>query len=67
MPKSDAQLGKDNTNNMVEKWDLPYDLGATDAERAKIRSLMEQDLPIPPTFGDPLFQYGFGLQGFDAR
>ncbi len=66
LPKSDTQLGTDNTNNMIEKWDLPYDIGATDAERIQIRNYIKQGLPVPPIFGDPLFQYGFGMQGFDG-
>ncbi|HET7732535.1 MAG TPA: glycoside hydrolase family 3 C-terminal domain-containing protein, partial [Paludibacter sp.] len=65
LPKSDAQLGTDNLNNMVEKWELPYDIGATDAERIRIRSYIKQGLAVPPIFGDPLFQYGFGMQGFN--
>jgi hypothetical protein len=64
MPKSLAQLGSDNTNNMVEKWDLPYDLGANETERIQIRNYMKQGVAVPPIFGDPLFQYGFGIQGF---
>jgi len=64
LPKSDAQIGTDDLNNMVEKWDLPYDIGATDAERILIRNYINQGLSVPPIFGDPLFQYGFGLQGF---
>ena len=64
LPRSDAQIGTDKLTDMKEKWDLPYDLGATDAERAKIRSLIDQGQRVPPIFGDPLFQYGFGLQGF---
>ena len=67
LPKSDTQLGTDKLTDMKEKWDLPYDLGATDAERAKIRSYIEKDLAVPPIFGDPLFQYGFGLQRFGVQ
>jgi len=64
-PKSDAQIGPDDKlEDANEKWDLPYDLGATDTERAKIRDYIEKDEHVPPIFGDPLFQYGFGLQGF---
>ncbi len=65
LPRSQEQIGIDNENNQIEKWDLPYDLGATDSERAMIRSYIDQDLPVPPIFGDPLFQYGFGLRYFD--
>lgn len=64
LPRSDAQTGTDKLADAKEKWDLPYDLGATDAERAKIRDYMSKDEHVPPIFGDPLFQYGFGLQGF---
>jgi beta-glucosidase len=67
LPKSLAQLGADDTRNMVEKWDLPYDFGASEAERTEIRSYIAQDKPVPPIFGDPLFQYGFGLQNFTDK
>ena len=65
LPRSQDQVGTDNVNNQIEKWELPYDIGATDSERALIRSYIAQDLPVPPVFGDPLFQYGHGMQGFD--
>lgn len=65
LPKSDSQLGTDNVNNIVERWELPYDIGATDAERIQIRNYIKQGLAVPPIFGDPLFQYGFGMQGFN--
>ncbi len=64
LPRSKSQVGTDNTNDQKEKWDLPYDMGATDFERQQIRNLIEQDLPVPPLFGDPLFQAGSGMQGF---
>lgn len=64
LPKSDTQIGTDNTNNMIEKWDLPYDLGASDAERIRIRNYIQQGMTVPAVFGDPLYQYGFGMQGF---
>lgn len=67
LPKSDVQLGTDNLNNMKEKWELPYDIGATDAERIQIRNYIKQGLAVPPIFGDPLFQYGFGIQGFGGE
>ena len=44
--------------------ELPYDIGATEEERAEIIDLMANDLPIEPIYGDPLFQYGFGLENF---
>jgi beta-glucosidase-like glycosyl hydrolase len=61
LPRSQDQLGTDNENNQLEHWELPYDIGASETQRALIRSAMEQDLPIAPVYGDPLFQYGFGL------
>ena len=64
LPRSDAQVGPDDRNNQVEKWDLPFDLGATDAERAQIRNYINNDQSVPTTFGDPLFPYGYGLQNF---
>ena len=66
LPKSDAQIGTDKLESAKEKWDLPYDIGATDAERAKIRDYIDKGEHVPPIFGDPLFQYGFGLQGFGS-
>jgi hypothetical protein len=56
LPKSDTQLGTDNLNNIVERWELPYDIGATDAERIQIRNYIKQGLAVPPIFGDPLFK-----------
>lgn len=64
LPRSQDQIGTDNTQNQVEKWDLPYDFGATAYEREMIRGYIDRDEIVPPTFGDPLYQYGFGLQGF---
>ncbi|MDR0414328.1 MAG: glycoside hydrolase family 3 C-terminal domain-containing protein [Prevotellaceae bacterium] len=61
LPRSQDQLGSDSESNQVERWELPYDIGASETERALIRSAMEQDVSIPPIYGDPLFQYGFGL------
>jgi len=64
LPRSLSQLGSDDVNNMVEKWDLPYDIGATASERSLIRSYIDRGEAVPPIFGDPLFQYGYGLQDF---
>jgi beta-glucosidase-like glycosyl hydrolase len=61
LPRSQDQLGTDNESNQLERWELPYDIGASETERTLIRSAMEQDLPIAPIYGNPLFQYGFGL------
>lgn len=67
LPRSIEQIGTDNVNNQIEKWDLPYDLGANDAERILIRNYIDQGLNVPPVFGDPLFQYGYGIQGFGVE
>lgn len=65
LPRSVDQIGTDHVNNQLEKWDLPYDLGATEAERAQIRSYINNNQPVPTDFGDPLFPYGYGLQNFN--
>jgi len=67
LPRSAAQVGVDDTahwDEQPDKWDLPYDLGATTSEIAQIRALIAAGEPVPPVFGDPLFQYGDGIQGF---
>jgi beta-glucosidase-like glycosyl hydrolase len=64
LPRSLGQIGTDNPNNQLEKWDLPFDLGATDAERTTIRQRIAAGQPIQPIYGNPLFQYGAGIQGF---
>jgi beta-glucosidase len=67
LPRSIAQVGVDDSahwSQQPDKWDLPFDLGATTAELAQIRALIAAGQPVPPTFGDPLFQYGAGIQGF---
>lgn len=69
LPRSIAQVGSDSLPAALEKWDLPYDLGATDVEREKIRNLISQDLPVnsingDSLYGNPLYQYGAGLQGY---
>ena len=64
LPRAQSQIGTDQINNQIEKWDLPYDLGASAFERQAIRGYIDQDLLVPPIYGDPLFQYGFGMNGF---
>ncbi len=64
LPRSVEQVGTDISTNQLEKWDLPYDLGATDAERAEIREYIRNGLPVPTGYGNPLFPYGYGLQDF---
>lgn len=65
LPRSVDQIGTDVVTNQLEKWDLPYDLGATEAERAEIRRYINNNQPVPTTFGNPLFPYGYGLQNWD--
>ena len=67
LPMSMSQVGDDIQANWASEpdhWDLPYDLGATAAELAAIRTNIAAGLPVPPTTGQPLFQYGSGIQGF---
>lgn len=64
LPRSVEQVGTDNVNNQLEKWDLPYDLGATAQERAEIRNYIRNGQPVPANYGNPLFPYGYGLQNF---
>jgi beta-glucosidase len=69
LPRSLAQIGSSSPQNMLEQWNLPYDIGATDAERLRIRNLISQGLPCNTIFGDslwgdPLYQYGAGMQVF---
>jgi beta-glucosidase-like glycosyl hydrolase len=65
LPRSLDQVlkpgGGDNLADANEAWDLPYDLGATDAERADIRAKIGAGQTVPPTYGNPLYQYGAGL------
>lgn len=61
MPRSTAQIGTDDVANQIEKWDLPYDLGATDAQRTQIRNYIANNQTVPTNFGDPLYPYGWGI------
>jgi hypothetical protein len=54
----------DAEKDAAEAWDVPFDLGATDAERAEIRALMNAGKPVEAKYGQPLFQYGAGMQGW---
>ncbi|WP_433533294.1 discoidin domain-containing protein [Micromonospora sp. CA-263727] len=56
--------GADVPADAVEAWDLPYDLGATAAERAQIRAAIDAGQPPATNFGNPLYQYGAGRTGF---
>lgn len=64
LPRSMAQIGSDDKNDQQEHWDLPFDLGATAAEREEIRNKIANGEKILPIYGDPLFQFGFGLQNY---
>lgn len=66
LPRSEAQVGPNNRDAQVERWDLPFDLGASDAEREQLRALIDANETItdPTAYGDPLFHFGAGLQSF---
>ncbi|HWB35364.1 MAG TPA: glycoside hydrolase family 3 C-terminal domain-containing protein, partial [Rugosimonospora sp.] len=68
LPRSLDQVlkpgGTDVLADAVENWDLPYDLGATDAQRQDIRNKINAGQVVPSTYGDPLYPYGAGLQGW---
>lgn len=65
MPRSLDQVlkpgGGDNLADANEAWDLPYDLGATDAERADIRARIDAGQSVPSAHGNPLYPYGAGI------
>jgi beta-glucosidase-like glycosyl hydrolase len=56
--------GTDIPADAVERWDLPYDLAATDAQRADIRARIDANQSVPTTYGNPLYPYGAGLSAF---
>jgi hypothetical protein len=68
LPRSLDQVlrpgGADVLADAVEHWDVPYDLGATAAERADIRARIDAGRPVPPTYGTPLYPHGAGLSGW---
>ena len=64
LPRSMEQIGTDNLSNQAERWDLPFDLGATATDRQEIRSKIANNEPLYPIYGNPLFQYGYGIQGY---
>jgi len=64
LPRSMAQIGEDHPSKQSERWDLPFDLGATAADRQEIRSKIARNEPLFATYGDPLFQYGYGIQDY---
>jgi beta-glucosidase len=68
LPRSVDQIlkpgGTDTPADAVEDWSLPYDLGATAAERSDIRAKIDAGQSPPTTYGNPLYPYGAGLQGW---
>jgi beta-glucosidase-like glycosyl hydrolase len=68
LPRSVDQVlrpgGGDVLADAVEHWDVPYDLGATDAQRAEIRARIDAGQSPATTYGNPLYPYGAGLQGW---
>jgi hypothetical protein len=68
LPRSLDQVlrpgGTDIPADQVENWDLPYDLGATAAERTDIRAKINAGQSPPTTYGNPLYPYGAGLQSW---
>nr|WP_322975385.1 discoidin domain-containing protein [Actinacidiphila bryophytorum] len=70
LPRSLDQVlkpgGGDNQADANEAWDLPYDLGATAAERADIRAKIDAGQTVPTTYGNPLYAYGAGLTSWAA-
>jgi beta-glucosidase len=56
--------GTDTPADAVEQWDLPYDLGATAAQRNEIRGHIDAGRAVPTTYGNPLYPYGAGRTGW---
>ncbi|MEV5704691.1 discoidin domain-containing protein [Actinoallomurus sp. NPDC052274] len=68
LPRSVDQVlkpgGTDTPADAVEDWSLPYDLGATAAERSDIRAKIDAGQSPATTYGDPLYPYGAGLHSW---
>ncbi|ASW55420.1 discoidin domain-containing protein [Plantactinospora sp. KBS50] len=68
LPRSLDQVlrpgGTDIPADAVESWDLPYDLGATTAERNQIRASIDAGQQPATNYGNPLYPYGAGMTGF---
>ncbi|MFB9831778.1 discoidin domain-containing protein [Actinoallomurus acaciae] len=68
LPRSVDQVlkpgGTDTPADAVEDWSLPYDLGATAAERSDIRAKIDAGQSPPTTYGDPLYPYGAGIKNW---
>jgi hypothetical protein len=56
--------GTDIPADATEQWDLPYDLGATPAQRNEIRGHIDAGRTVPTTYGNPLYPYGAGRTGW---
>lgn len=56
--------GTDVPADATENWDLPYDLGATAAQRAEIRARIDAGQSPGTNYGNPLYPYGAGLQSW---
>jgi hypothetical protein len=56
--------GTDIPADATEHWDLPYDLGATAAQRNEIRGHIDAGRTVPTTYGNPLYPYGAGRTGW---
>ncbi|GAA4619261.1 hypothetical protein GCM10023195_87020 [Actinoallomurus liliacearum] len=68
LPRSVDQVlkpgGTDTPADAVEDWSLPYDLGATAAERSDIRAKIDAGQSPATTYGDPLYPYGAGIHSW---
>ncbi|GLY80783.1 hypothetical protein Airi01_090500 [Actinoallomurus iriomotensis] len=68
LPRSVDQIlkpgGTDTPADAVEDWSLPYDLGATAAERSDIRAKIDAGQSPPTTYGNPLYPYGAGIRSW---
>jgi beta-glucosidase len=68
LPRSLDQVlkpgGTDVLADANENWDLPYDLGATAAQRTEIRAAIDAGRSPATTYGNPLYPYGAGMQGW---
>jgi beta-glucosidase-like glycosyl hydrolase len=68
LPRSLDQVlrpgGTDVPADAVENWDMPYDLGASATERNDIRAKIDAGQTVPTTYGNPLYPYGAGRQGW---
>ncbi|MGW5417447.1 discoidin domain-containing protein [Actinomadura geliboluensis] len=68
LPRSVDQIlkpgGIDRPEDAAEDWNIPFDLGATAGQRADIRAHIDAGQPPPTGYGDPLYPYGAGIQGW---